>query len=115
MAEEMNYDDFLRFVDDLGQPLPYSQGTLLLLLDSLSILLAQWGSEPRTAEWFLHGLETVAKLRSSQTAGISSTPQEIERLVTHLDYRATAYQHERFYESGMSLPHCPLVPPCRFH
>ena len=44
MAEEMNFDDFLRFIDDLGQPLPYSQGTLRLLLDSLSIPLAQWGA-----------------------------------------------------------------------
>ena len=115
MAEEMNYPDFLRFIDDIGQPLPYSQGTLILMLDALSILLAQWGPEPRTADWFGQGLESIAKRRLSQVAGVSSSDKEIEALIYHLGWRAVAYQHERLLEQATPMAQCPLHPPCPHH
>ena len=115
MAEEMNFDDFLRLIDDLGQPLPYSQGTLRLLLDSLSILLAQWGPEPRTAEWFGKGLENIAKRRLSQVAGVSSSNEKIDRLVHQLCWRAVAYQHQWDFEREVSTGSCLLQPPCPYH
>ena len=115
MAEEMNFDDFLRFIDDLGQPLPYSQGTLRLLLDSLSILVAQWGTGPRTAEWFGKGLENIAKRRLSQVAGVSSSNEEIDRLIYQLGWQAVAYQHEWDFEREVSMDPCLLQPPCQYH
>ena len=114
-GSEMYYEDFLRIIDDLAKPLPFDQGTLRLFLDSLSILISQWGQEAQTVIWFDQGLETIAKGRLSQVAGVSSSDEEIDRLLTHIRWGAVVYRHSLLLEEGRPLVQCSFDPPCPFH
>ena len=118
-SEDMPYEEFLAFINDLSEPIPGNTAVLQILLDAISSTIADLEfnrPESRTPEAFLVGVEARAQSRIKQVSLEStSLPAEAEEVVLALGKTVLRYRHERFFEMGQSLPRCSLKPPCRFH
>lgn len=117
MAEEMNYADFLHFLKDLNQPLPYDNGTIRIFLDALATTIAMMDFIPlerRSASQFLQGLWFRSKGRMEQLAGAPSD-LELQQMIARLAYLVGSYQHLFLQDSGNPLATCALHPACPHH
>jgi hypothetical protein len=116
-GEDLSYDDFLQFIEDLSTPWPYSGPVTRIFLDALAVAIGEldllpW--EDRTSTRLLYGLKNRMEYRIDQSMKAPSI-QETRDLLGRLAVVSAIYRHERLLDLGQPLLECSLEPPCRFH
>ena len=113
MTEEpLPPSELANLVDSLLTPLPYSNATLVLFLDTIAFTIASL--DPSVRADLMPGLLDRFRARQKDSAGVVSC-EEISGLEAYLVRAVTTYEHYYAQARGHSYPLCSLSPPCHFH
>ena len=117
----MAFDDFLAYIDNMDEPLPYCNRTLVIVLDAIARTIAAndfiLPPEKRTSAAILNGIGSQAMLILNELALLSaeSTKDDVLSLWRSLNNTAEMYIHQQMQRSGEPFSQCTLSPPCPHH
>ena len=110
-------DDYLTYLNTMGEGLPYDDSTVLLFMDALAYTLAETDfvkHELRTSGEFLQAL---VKRSTSTIEQLGNLPysEEIYELLKNFGMAVTSRNHQILQSRGEARSQCGLPEPCPYH
>ena len=110
-------DDYLTYLNAMGEGLPYDDSTVLLFMDVLAYTLAETDfvkPELRTSEEFLQALVRRSALTIEQLSNLPYS-EELYELLKNFSLAVAARNHQILQVRGEARPQCSLPQPCPYH
>lgn len=110
-------DDYLTYLNAMGDGLPYDDSTVLLFMDVLAGTLAETDfvkPELRTSEEFLQALVRRSTSTIEQLGNLPYS-DELYELLKNFGVAVAARNHQILQSRGEALPQCGLPQECPYH